>query len=61
MVKYNSQTPLFNEAKKKTRDDMAEVYKTIQKDNHALARLLYKKMKWCETELINKIINGEIL
>jgi len=57
MVKYNPQIPLFNEAKKKARNDIAKIYRTIRKENPTLSRLLYKRYIWCEKEL-NKTING---
>lgn len=59
MVKYHKwQTKEWNERKKETRDYMAKSYRTIRKDNPAIARLLFKRQKWCEKEF-NRVINAQ--
>lgn len=56
MVKYSSHnTELFNTLKKSNRKALADSYRLIRKDNPAMARLLWKRAKACETELMIKL------
>lgn len=42
----------------KNRNDLATMYRNLRKDNPALARLLFKRLKAAEDALIEKMFSG---
>ncbi len=50
-----------DEVRAKIRKDMADLYRKVRKDNPAMARLLFKREKYCLKIMLAALIDGEDL